>query len=86
MSLLTCILACPLLAASRTRVRAAQLPRRHAGGGVLATLLSAVLALGMFLQFSPGGPEYAVRTADPLVTALGISYHVGVDASTSDWC
>ncbi len=52
------------------------------GGALLATFLSAALALKMFIQFGgaaagPAGFKYEFQV--PWVQALGISYHVGVD-------
>jgi NADH-quinone oxidoreductase subunit M len=49
------------------------------GLAILATLISAVLAVKMFLQFNPGAEGYQFVQRIPWVTALGISYHVGVD-------
>ena len=80
--MLTCVIAIPLIAA----LVLAFVPRNYRvvmrGAAVLATLVSAVLALLMFLQFgsAQGGPngfkfEYQV----PWISTLGISYHVGVD-------
>jgi len=46
---------------------------------VLATLISAVLAVKMFCQFVPGAPGYQFEQQIPWVQSLGISYHVGVD-------
>jgi NADH-quinone oxidoreductase subunit M len=44
-----------------------------------ATLISALLALKMFLQFKAGTPGYQFEDQVTWVTSLGISYHVGVD-------
>jgi len=67
MSILTYIWGIPLLAA----LALVLVPRNYRvpirGMAVLATLISAVLAIKMFCLFAPG------------VTSLGISYHVGVD-------
>ena len=49
------------------------------GAAVLATFISALLALKMFLQFKTGAPGYQFEQQVPWVDALGISYHVGVD-------
>ena len=46
---------------------------------ILATFISAVLALKMFLQFNSGASGYQFEQQIPWVTSLGISYHVGVD-------
>ena len=44
-----------------------------------ATLLSALLAVKMFLQFNTGAAGYQFEQQIPWVAALDISYHVGVD-------
>jgi NADH-quinone oxidoreductase subunit M len=46
---------------------------------VLATLISAVLAVKMFCQFVPGATGFQFEQQIPWVPSLGISYHVGVD-------
>jgi NADH-quinone oxidoreductase subunit M len=46
---------------------------------ILATLVSALLALKMFLQFKPDVPGYQFDQFVPWVSTLGIGYHVGVD-------
>jgi NADH-quinone oxidoreductase subunit M len=82
MSILTYILGWPLLAALllvfvpgnfRVIIRAI---------AILATLISATLAVKMFVQYS-GSPVdtygYHFSQQIPWVTSLGISYHVGVD-------
>ena len=46
---------------------------------VLATFISAVLAVKMFCQFVPGTNGYQFEQQIPWVQSLGISYHVGVD-------
>ncbi len=46
---------------------------------VLATFISALLALKMFIQFTGGSPGYQFEQQVPWVDGLGISYHVGVD-------
>lgn len=48
-------------------------------GAILATLVSAVLAVVMFLQFRGDLAGYQFVQEIPWVDALGISYHVGVD-------
>jgi len=82
MSILTCIVVTPLIAA----LVLAFVPRNYRvvmrGAALLATFISAVLAVMMFLGFNraQGGSygfkfEYQV----PWVSSLGISYHIGVD-------
>jgi NADH-quinone oxidoreductase subunit M len=44
-----------------------------------ATLLSALLAIKMFVQFHGSAVGYNFEQQVPWVTSLGISYHVGVD-------
>ena len=77
--ILSCIVALPLLAA----VGLCFVPREFRvvmrGVAVLATFLSAVLAVIMFLLFRAGAPGYQFEQQLPWVSALGISYHVGVD-------
>ena len=77
--ILTCILGLPLLAA----VGLVFVPGNYRvvvrGLAVLATFLSAVLALAMFVQFRAGAPGYQFEQQVPWVGALGLSYHVGVD-------
>jgi NADH-quinone oxidoreductase subunit M len=82
MSVLTYILGWPLVAA----VMLVFVPRNYRvvirGIAVLATLLSAVLAVKMFVQYpgalaDPDGYRFVQQI--PWVPALGISYHVGVD-------
>ena len=46
---------------------------------ILATFVSALLALKLFLQFKTGMTGYQFEQQVPWVSALGISYHVGVD-------
>jgi NADH-quinone oxidoreductase subunit M len=46
---------------------------------VLATLISAVLAIKMFCQFVPGANGFQFEQQIPWIDSLGISYHVGVD-------
>lgn len=82
MSILTCIFAVPLVAA----LALVFVPRNYRvvmrAVAVLATLISALLALKMFVQFAgaPAGPHgFKFETQVPWVDALGISYHVGVD-------
>ena len=46
---------------------------------ILATFVSAVLALKLFLRFQTGAGGYQFEQAVDWVRTLGISYHVGVD-------
>ena len=79
MSILTYILGWPLLAALALML----VPRNYRviirAIAVLATLISAVLAVKMFCQFVPGANGYQFEQQIPWVESLGISYHVGVD-------
>jgi len=79
MSILTYIAGWPLLAALMLIV----VPRNYRviirGIAVLATLISAVLAVKMFCQFVPNTNGYQFEQQIPWVDSLGISYHVGVD-------
>src|SRR5690242_21590995 len=79
MSILTYIAGWPLLAALALVV----VPRNYRliirAVAVLATLISAVLAIKMFCQFVPGANRFQFEQQIPWVPSLGISYHVGVD-------
>ena len=82
MSILTLIICCPFLAA----LLLAFVPRSFRvvmrGVSVLATLVSALLAILMFLCFNgaqAGASGYRFEQQIDWVSALGISYHVGVD-------
>ena len=79
MSILTYILGWPLLAALALML----VPRNYRviirAIAVLATLISAVLAVKMFAQFVPGVNGFQFEQQIPWVESLGISYHVGVD-------
>jgi NADH-quinone oxidoreductase subunit M len=81
MSLLTCILAIPLLSA----LLLAFVPRNYRvvmrGVAVLATLLSALLAVVMFVRFDAKAAGYQFTQLVNWVDAAGvqINYHVGVD-------
>jgi NADH-quinone oxidoreductase subunit M len=81
MSILTYIAGWPLLAALLLVV----VPRNYRvvirAVAVLATLVSAVLAVKMFCQFVPNMAGYQFEQQIPWVETLGlnISYHVGVD-------
>jgi NADH-quinone oxidoreductase subunit M len=79
MSPLTYILGIPLLAA----LALVFIPRNfrpvlHAVT-ILATFISAVLAIKMFIQFNPAAGGYQFDQQVSWVKNLGISYHVGVD-------
>ena len=82
MSLLTFIICCPLAAA----ILLAFVPGNYRvvmrGVALLATLLSALLAIIMFMLFNSAdiaASGYRFDQQIPWVSALGISYHVGVD-------
>jgi NADH-quinone oxidoreductase subunit M len=79
MSILTYIIGIPLLAA----IVLAFVPRNFAVimrfVALVATLISAVLAVKMFVQFQASVPGYQFQQQVEWVKALGISYHVGVD-------
>ena len=82
MSTLTYIVGWPLL----TAVLLAFVPRNYRviirGAAVLATLISALLAIKMFLQFdaTPAGANgFRFEQMSEWVPSVGISYHVGVD-------
>jgi NADH-quinone oxidoreductase subunit M len=79
MAILNFIVVCPLLAA----VVLAFVPRTFRtvmrGVAIAATFFSAALAIKMFWQFHTLLPDYQFVYQRPWVSALGISYHVGVD-------
>jgi NADH-quinone oxidoreductase subunit M len=82
MSILTIILGCPLLAA----LFLAFVPRNYRvvmrAVAVLATFISALLAIFMFLKFGGATADtdgFKFVQQIPWVASLGISYHVGVD-------
>src|SRR5256712_4455669 len=79
MSILTLIICCPLVAA----IMLSFVPRSFRvimrAVALAATLLSALLALTMFLQFNTGADGYQFEYQRSWVQSLGISYHVGVD-------
>jgi len=79
MSILTYILGLPLLAA----LVLVFVPRNFRvvmrGVAVLATGISALLALAMFLRFDLAASGFQFVQKIPWVAGLGISYHVGVD-------
>src|SRR5438105_4244648 len=82
MSTLTYIICWPLLAA----IVLAFVPRNFRvvmrGVALGATLISALLALKLFLQFNGaavGQTHYRFEQQQSWIEALGISYHVGVD-------
>jgi NADH-quinone oxidoreductase subunit M len=79
MATLNLIITCPLLAA----VVLAFIPRTFRtvmrGVAIVATFFSAALAIKVFLQFQNSLPDYQFVEQHSWVSALGISYHVGVD-------
>lgn len=79
MSILTFILGTPLIAA----LLLAFVPRNyrvvHRAIAVFATLISAALAVVMFCKFQAGQSGWQFEQQAAWVSALGISYHVGVD-------
>ncbi len=79
MSILTYIFGWPLVAA----LALIFVPRNYRvvvrAIAVLATLISAALAVKMFCEFVPGANGYQFEQQIPWVDSLGISYHVGVD-------
>src|SRR5712691_4955662 len=79
MSILTLIICCPLVAA----IALAFVPKSFRvimrAVALAATLLSALLAVTMFLQFKAGAGGYQFKQQISWVHSLGISYHVGVD-------
>src|SRR5216684_1170167 len=79
MSILTLIICCPLLAA----ILLAFIPRNFRvvvrAVALAVTLLSALLALTLFLQFKTDADGYQFQQQIYWVRSLGISYHVGVD-------
>src|SRR5580693_961452 len=78
-SILTYIWGIPILAALLLIV----VPRNYRviirAIAVLATLISAALAVKMFCRFVPGANGFQFEQQIPWVESLGISYHVGVD-------
>jgi NADH-quinone oxidoreductase subunit M len=82
MSILTWILGCPLVAALALVFVPRSFRVVHRAAAVLATFVSAALAIAMFAGFGaaaegPGGFKFEAQV--PWVDAAGISYHVGVD-------
>jgi NADH-quinone oxidoreductase subunit M len=79
MSTLTYIICCPLLAAAVLTFvpRSLRVVMRVVALG--ATLISALLAVKMFMSFQAGASGYQFEQIVPWVSSLGISYHVGVD-------
>ena len=79
MSILTYILGIPLFAA----IVLAFVPRNFAVimrfVAIVATLISALLAIVMFARFQTDTPGYQFEQQIDWVRSLGISYHVGVD-------
>jgi len=79
MSILTCIIASPLLAALVLAFVPGSYRVVHRGLAILATLLSALLGLIMFFCFNAGAEGFQFEQRLSWVKGLGISYHVGVD-------
>jgi NADH-quinone oxidoreductase subunit M len=82
MSILTVILGCPLLAALALAFAPRNFRVVMRGIALLATFLSALFAILMFVQFdgvSAGPDGFRFEQLLPWVPALGINYHVGVD-------
>jgi NADH:ubiquinone oxidoreductase subunit 4 (subunit M) len=79
MSILTSIFLAPLIGA----LLVVLIPRNYRFVircvALLATLISAVLAVKMFVLFKAGSPGYQFQQILPWVRSLGISFHVGVD-------
>jgi NADH-quinone oxidoreductase subunit M len=79
MSTLTYIILWPLIAA----LALAFVPRTFVvvirAVAIIATFISALLAIKMFLQFPIGHAGYLFEQQIPWVQDLGISFHVGVD-------
>src|SRR5882724_5201055 len=78
-SILTYIAAWPILAALVLLVVPGNYRVIIRAIAVLATFISAVLAVKMFCQFVPGAEGYQFTEQHTWVESLGISYHVGVD-------
>ena len=78
-STLTCIICLPLLAA----IVLTFVPRNYRvimrAVAIIATLISALLAIKMFAQFHTDRPGYQFEQQVSWVQSLGMSYHVGVD-------
>src|SRR5437868_10672715 len=49
------------------------------GVAIVATLMSSLVALKMFIQFQPGKTDFQFQQQIIWVQQLGISFHVGVD-------
>lgn len=79
MSILTYIIAIPLLGALVLTLIPGNYRVLHRGLAVLATLLSAALSLLMFCRFQLGVDGWQFEQQVEWIRALGISYHVGVD-------
>ena len=79
MSPLTYIIGWPLCAAMGLLLVPRSFRPVVRAAAILATFISAVLALKMFLQFESGAAGYQFEQRVSWVDALGISYHVGVD-------
>ena len=79
MSILTLIICCPLVAAIMLSFVTRSFRVIMRAVALAATLVSALLALTMFLQFKAGASGYQFEQQISWVQSLGISYHVGVD-------
>src|SRR5712691_2975873 len=79
MSILTLIICCPLLAAMVLAFVPRSFRMIMRAAALAATLLSALLALTLFLQFKAGADGCQFQQQISWVQSLGISYHVGVD-------
>jgi NADH-quinone oxidoreductase subunit M len=79
MSILTYIVLWPLLAAVGLVFVPRTLNVVMRGVAILATFISAALAIKMFVQFQPGNAGYQFVQQISWVRDLGISFHVGVD-------
>jgi NADH-quinone oxidoreductase subunit M len=79
MSTLTCIILLPLIAALGLVFVPSSYRVVMRAVAVAATLITALLAVKMFLGFQAGAPGYQFEQQIRWVDYLGISYHVGVD-------
>src|SRR5215468_7999943 len=82
MSILSHIIVWPLAVAVALTFVPRNLRMVMRGAAIGATLVSALLAIKMFLSFNSAVPSpngYTFEDRYPWVIALGISYHVGVD-------
>ena len=79
MSVLTYILGFPFIAAVLLTFVPGNFRVIMRAVALAATLVSALLALAMFVRFTPGSTSYQFEQQISWVQSLGISYHVGVD-------